>query len=274
MKLELERVSACHPAASAGAAPALQGIDVRIGPGEQVALIGPSGAGKTTLLDVLACALRPVTGRFLLDGSDPWHLSAHGLRQRRQRLCLAPQVPPLPPRQRVITSVLAAWLPLMGFWSSLQSLLFPAEWPQVQQVLDRLDLSDKLYERVDRLSGGERQRVGLARAMLSLQSWPRRPALPGASLLLVDEPLSALDPARARQALRALTAAARDHRATLVASLHQVDLALASFPRVIGLRDGAVMFDLSAGQVSPAHLSALYRSHEHELQQGVHGAQP
>jgi phosphonate transport system ATP-binding protein len=219
-----------------------------------VAVIGPSGAGKTTLLQALACALPPAAGRLALDGTDPWSLSRGALHRLRGRLFLAPQVPPLPPRQRVVTAVLAGRLPAMGLAASLRSLLYPSDIPAAHGALERFDLADKLFERVDRLSGGERQRVGLARALLS-----------PASLWLVDEPLSALDPARARQAIATLVEQARARGATLVATLHQVEVAVASFPRVIGLRDGALAFDLPSRDVDRARLERLYAQHEHEL---------
>jgi phosphonate transport system ATP-binding protein len=169
-------------------------------------------------------------------------------------LFLAPQVPPLPPRQRVVTAVLAGRLPAMGLWASLRSLFYPADIPSAYQALLHFDLGEKLFERVDRLSGGERQRVGLARALLA-----------PASLWLIDEPLSALDPMRARMAMAALVGLAAERKVTLVATLHQVDMALAHFPRIIGLRDGQMVFDLPAAQVSPERLANLYDQHEHEL---------
>jgi phosphonate transport system ATP-binding protein len=254
MELDLKAVSARHPAARPGAAPALQPLDLHIAPGEQLAVIGPSGAGKTTLLQVLACALPPTAGALRLDGTDPWTLPRRQLQQLRGRLFLAPQVPPLPPRQRVVTSVLAGRLPAMGLWASLRSLLHPSDIPAAHDALDRFDLAEKLFDRVDRLSGGERQRVGLARALLS----PAR-------LWLVDEPLSALDPTRSRQAIATLVAQARDRGITLVGTLHQVDTALAHFPRIVGLRDGALAFDLPSAQVTREHLSRLYAQFEHEL---------
>ena len=190
MDIELQAVAARHPAARPGAAPALKVLDLRVRRGEQVAVIGPSGAGKTTLLQVLACALPVAAGRVSLDGQDPWTLPRRALQKLRGRLFLAPQVPPLPPRQRVVTSVLAGRLPALGLAASLRSLFYPSDIPAAFEALDRFDLADKLFERVDRLSGGERQRVGLARALLA-----------PATLWLVDEPLSALDPTRARQAM-------------------------------------------------------------------------
>jgi phosphonate transport system ATP-binding protein len=258
VKLELRGLAACHPAARAGAL-ALQPLDLQVAAGEQLAVIGPSGAGKTTLLQAMACALPPRSGMLRLDGQDPWALPRHELQRLRGRLFLAPQVPPLPPRQRVVTSVLAGRLPAMGLLTSLRSLFYPQDIPAAHDALQRFDLADKLFERVDRLSGGERQRVGLARALLA-----------PAGLWLVDEPLSSLDPTRAQQALATLVQQARARGVTLVTTLHQVDAALANFPRIVGLREGALAFDLPAAEVGPERLARLYAQHEDEL----HGAAP
>ena len=254
MRLHLKAVSARHPAARAATAPALQALDLQIAPGEQLAVIGPSGAGKTTLMHLLACALPPLTGEFQIDGVPPWQLPTRALQHLRGQLFRAPQVPPLPPRQRVVTAVLAGRLPAMGLAASLRSLFYPSDIPAAHDALARFDLQDKLFERVDRLSGGERQRVGLARALLA----PAR-------LWLVDEPLSALDPTRARQALTSLVEVARERGITLVVTLHQVDVALAQFPRIVGLRDGRLAFDLPTAQVTQALLERLYTQHEEEL---------
>lgn len=254
LNLDLQALEARHPAALPSAPAALRAMSLQLAAGEHVAIIGPSGAGKTTLLQVLACAQPPTQGQLQLAGVNPWTLPARMLRRLRGQLFLAPQVPPLPPRQRVVTSVLAGRLPVMSLWASLRSLFYPADIPAAYAALVHFDLGDKLFERVDRLSGGERQRVGLARALLA-----------PASLWLIDEPLSALDPMRARMAMSALVGLARERQVTLVATLHQVDMALAHFPRIIGLRDGQLAFDLPAAQVSPERLAHLYDQYEHEL---------
>ena len=254
MQLQLQQLSARHPAAKNDSVPALRGTSIDIESGEQVAVIGPSGAGKTTFLHAVACALKPSGGQVLIAGQDPWTLPRPALQRLRGSLFLAPQVPPLPPRQRVVTAVLAGQLPQMSLVQSLRSLFYPSDIPAAILALKAFDLDEKIFERVDRLSGGERQRVGLARLLAS-----------SAKLWLIDEPLSALDPTRSTQALQVLTLAARERSATLVCTLHQVERALEAFPRIIGLRDGEVAFDLPSRDVTPERLSALYAQHEHEL---------
>jgi phosphonate transport system ATP-binding protein len=254
VRVKFGGIAARHPAAKADAPAAIRNVSFEIAQGEQVAVIGASGSGKTTLLHVLACAMKPTVGTLAFDKIDPWTLSVRELQRLRAKLFLAPQVPPLPPRQRVVTSVLAGRLPHQGLLKSLRSLFYPIGIADAQAALERFDVAEKLFERVDRLSGGERQRVGLARALVS-----------EASLLLVDEPLSALDPTRSTQAISSLTSAAKESGATLVCTLHQVDTALASFPRIIGLRDGLFAFDSPASQVTKEMLHQLYANKLDEL---------
>jgi phosphonate transport system ATP-binding protein len=254
LNILLESAQGRHPASSPDAPAAIRGIDLEIRAGEQVAVIGPSGAGKTTLLQMLSAALKPSSGRVLLDGLDPWSLSVAELQRLRGRIFQAPQTPPLPPRQRVITALTAARLPAMSFMESVVNLAYPRYAEPARDALEAFDLGDKLWDRVDRLSGGERQRVGLARALMS-----------PAEVWLVDEPLSALDPKRARLAVDQLVNSARGRGVSLIATLHQVDVATERFPRVIGLREGMLVFDLPPQDVTRARLADLYAQFEHEL---------
>lgn len=237
-----------HAAAAPLASTAvLHGLSLDIRRGEQLALIGSSGAGKTSLLHALACAVHPRSGSITLFGSDPWSLSSRARQRLRGRLFLAPQVPPLPPRQRVVTAVLAGRLPQQTLWASLRTLWHPREAALAQTALDAVDLADKLWERVDRLSGGERQRVGLARTWVA-----------DADLWLIDEPLSALDPVRAERVMQQLTQAARAARRTLVCTLHQIDVARRCFPRIVALREGVIVYDGAAAAFTDAQVHALY----------------
>lgn len=246
---QLDHLTVRHAGARAGADAALHGITLTIAQGEQVALIGPSGAGKTTLLATLACSQRPASGALLAFGVDPWALPQAQRHRLRSQLFLAPQTPPLPPRQRVVTAVLAARLPHWSLWRALLSLVKPHDPEAAWRALERFQLGDKLYARVDRLSGGERQRCALARLLLS-----------SAQALLVDEPLSALDPTLAQLTIDTLRQEASARGATLICSLHQVEMALSNFDRVIGLRAGRIVFDLPRAAVSDAMIAALYQN--------------
>lgn len=243
MSLATERLSLVH----ANGFAALDGIGLAVARGERLAVIGPSGAGKTTLLRVLGAALRPTSGRVELLGADPWTLSAGELRRLRARIGTVHQAPPLPPRQRVVTAILAGRLGVSPWWRALASLIHPLDIAGAHAALARLALGDRLFDRCDRLSGGQLQRVGIARV---LYQQPQ--------LLLADEPVSALDPTLARQTLRVLIEDAEARGATLVASLHAVDLALAEFPRIVGIRDGRIVFDLPTAAVDDARLRDLY----------------
>jgi len=243
MPLATERLSLIH----ANGFVALDGVSLAVARGERVAVIGPSGAGKTTLLRVLGAALRPTSGRVELLGSDPWARTAGELRRLRARIGTVHQAPSLPPRQRVVTAILAGRLGSWPWWRALASLVHPLDIAGAHAALARLGLGERLFDRCDRLSGGQLQRVGVARV---LYQQPQ--------LILADEPVSALDPALARQTLRVLIDDAGARGATLVASLHAVDLALAEFPRIVGIRDGRVAFDLATADVDDARLRELY----------------
>ena len=243
MTFQLQQAGLVHPNGHR----ALQGVTLAAAAGERLAVIGPSGAGKTTLLRLLACGLRPTEGRIGTLGASPWQMSARALRQHRAGIGMVHQAPPIPPRLRVVTAVLAGRL---GAWSTgraLRSLLYPSDIQGARDVLARLDLADRLFDRCDRLSGGQLQRVGIARVLY------QAPAL-----LLADEPVSALDPTLADEAVRTLVAQSESSGATLVASLHAVDLALKWFPRIVGMRAGAVVFDAPASEVTRAMLHELY----------------
>lgn len=226
---------------------ALRGVKFSLERGARLAIIGPSGAGKTTLLRVMATALRAGEGQLQVLGVQPWQIPPGALRALRARIGMIHQTPPIPPRLRVITAVLAGRL---GVWSgrrALTSLLIPSDIAGARSALARFDLADRLFDRCDRLSGGQLQRVGMARVLYQAPQ-----------LLLADEPVSALDPALADAALSELVTQSRTTGATLVASLHAVDLALKWFDRIVGMRAGEVMFDARASAVTRSMLHALY----------------
>jgi phosphonate transport system ATP-binding protein len=226
---------------------ALERISVAFARGERAAIVGPSGAGKTSLLRALGTGLRPSAGGVTLGAHDPWRLPRASLRRLRARIGTIYQAAPLPPRQRVVTAVLAGRLGAWPVWKALASLAYPIDIPGARAALERVDLADRLFDRCDRLSGGQLQRVGVARILY------QRP-----ELILADEPVSSLDPQLADRVVGELNREAQGRGVTLVASLHAVDLALRWFPRVIGIRAGQVAFDLPPVRITDAMLTELY----------------
>jgi phosphonate transport system ATP-binding protein len=228
-----------------GAMPAVDGVSLTVMTGEAVALVGPSGAGKTTLLSLMAGAVALDVGRVSLHGAD-----LAGLRPGRELARLvgvvAQQydlVPTLSALQNVLVGRLGEW----GFWRSMVSLAFPRDEKLALACLERVGIADRAAQRAGRLSGGEQQRVAIARVLL------QDPAV-----ILADEPVASLDPARAEDVLGLLVGIARDRGKTLVASMHAVDLARTHLDRLVGVRNGAVQFDLAPAEVSEAMLADLY----------------
>jgi len=226
---------------------ALAPLDLVVERGERVAFIGPSGAGKTSLIRLAGAALRPTEGRLQILDQDPWAASPRALRHLRSRIGVVHQSAPLAPRSRLVTAVLAGRL---GRWSlarALVSLVYPLDLPGAHAALERVGLAERLFDRCDRLSGGQLQRVGVARCLYQQPD-----------LLLADEPVASLDPVSGEALIRTLVDDATQRGSTLVAALHAVDLALQFFPRIVGVRGGAILFDLPAAQVAPALLARLY----------------
>ncbi len=224
---------------------ALAPLSLDIRAGEAVAIVGPSGSGKTTLLYLLGGVIQPDQGGIFLDGH-----SLADLRPGRQLASLVGfihQQLDLVPQLSVVHNVLAGRLGQWGLWRSLVSLVTPQERQLALAALGRVGLADKLYERTSRLSGGEQQRVAIARLLVQD---PRA--------IIADEPVSSLDPTRARDILGLLLGIARESGKTVVASLHSVELAREHFDRIIGLRNGQLKFDLPARGVTDSLLAELY----------------
>jgi phosphonate transport system ATP-binding protein len=204
-----------------GGPPVLADVTLQIEAGERVAVIGPSGAGKSTLLSAL-------------------------YQQQRQRTALVPQDGALVKQLSVYHNVYVGRLDRHGALYNLVNLVRPFRAPlaAVTAILEQLDMADKLFAPVGELSGGQQQRTAVARALYH-----------GGDVLLGDEPVSAVDGVQARDVLAAINRACR----TVVLVMHDLALALELATRVIGLRQGRVVFDRPVADVTPERLDSLYR---------------
>jgi phosphonate transport system ATP-binding protein len=232
-----------------GPVTAVSGISLTAARGEQAAVIGPSGGGKSTLLRLLTGAVLPSQGTVRAGGADLAAMSEAALRKLRAATGFIHQQGGLVPNMRVAANLACGRLGRGGLFSGLRQVIMPsrAEKAEMLQLLGRVGLGDRLYSRVDHLSGGQQQRVAIARAL-----WQQPQSL------LADEPVSSLDPARARDVLALLTGICREDGLTLMVSLHQFDLAREFFPRLIGLRAGRIIFDKPSAEVGAAEYHALY----------------
>ena len=227
---------------------ALDGFDLDVFAGEHVALVGPSGAGKTTALRLCSASVAATAGAVSVLGRDLGRASPSELHDVRRRVGTIHQQLDLIGPLRVVHNVNAGHL---GSWSrfrALRSLLRPVGLEQARDALARVGIADKLLERTDRLSGGEQQRVALARVLVQ-----------GPDLILADEPVSSLDPARAEEVMDLLAEVVVDRHRTLLVSLHDFALARRRCDRIVGVRGGRVAFDLPADEVTDDLGHDLYR---------------
>ncbi len=249
--LELEEVSVLF----GGQTRALNGLNLRVGPGERVGFVGPSGAGKTTLLRLLSGTQRPTSGAVRFNSQDIKQLSLGQLREVRRRIGTIHQDLSLVPNLRVLHNVLAGRLGGRSILGSARLMLFPPpqDVERVHEILEMVGIADKLYERTDRLSGGQRQRVAVARALFQEPS-----------VLLADEPVSSVDPARARETVELLVDISQRAGLTLCMSLHNLELAREFLPRLVGLRDGVAIFDRPTDRLDDRDFYSLYELENRE----------
>ena len=229
-----------------GAHEALRDVDLTVTAGERVAILGTSGAGKSTLLALLNGSVTATSGSVQVLGAHLGEVSAGQLRAVQRRIGSISQRLDLIEQVRVLHNVNAGRL---GAWStgrSLAALAWPRPDDAASGALGRVGLDWAVHERTERLSGGERQRVAIARLLTQAPD-----------LVIADEPVSSLDPARAAEILRLLPEAATT--GTMVVSLHQPDLAARHCTRAIGLRHGELVFDLPPSQLTQDRLDVLYQ---------------
>lgn len=224
---------------------ALDGVTLAVPKGQFCVLLGPSGAGKSTLLKMANGLCEPTAGEVWFDNR---RINNDTLKDIRWRIGMVHQQLHLVDRLSVLDNILAGALPRVPTWRSLLKL-FPAEYQRKAcRLLEQVDLDEShLYRRASNLSGGQQQRVAIARAFML-----------DPEILLADEPVASLDPVISRNILQLLKRTALQHGATTLCSLHQVELALEVADRIVGLKNGAVVYDGPPEGLTTAALNAIY----------------
>lgn len=227
--------------------PALEHVSLLVPAGERVVLLGPSGAGKTTLLALLDGRLRGWRGLVSVLGAplDPENPPP---RAHRPDIGFVFQEFALVERSSVLRNVLNGRLGRMPVWRGVLGTPSAPDLKVADAAIADCGIADLADRRVDSLSGGQRQRVAIARC---LAQEPR--------LILADEPVSNLDPARAAEILTLLTETARARGATVLFSSHQPDLARRFADRIVGMRGGRIVFDMAVDEPSDGATANLYR---------------
>ena len=229
---------------------ALDDVSFVVDPGEFVALLGPSGAGKSTLFRCVTRLVAPDTGVVRVLGRDMSALGGQELRLARRDVGLIFQQFNLIGRLSAMDNVLAG---RMGHASTLRVMLRQftrADRQLALAALDRVGLLERAGQRADSLSGGQQQRVAIARVLAQQ-----------ARLLLADEPVSSLDPQSAENVLGILRNIARETGIAVVCALHQVDLARRYADRVVALRGGRKLLDVSVNAFDQNAFQELYGTH-------------
>jgi phosphonate transport system ATP-binding protein len=229
---------------------ALDNVTTTIRPGEFVAVIGKSGAGKTTLLRCLACSTPVTTGVIRFGDQNLASLQGAALRRHRARVGMIYQQFNLVKRLRVLDNVLIGRLPhLTGWrrWGALGRYFDATQQGVGLRCLDHVGLLDRVWQRTDTLSGGEQQRVAIAKI---LAQEPQ--------VILADEPVASLDVMNGALVMETLRRIASQVRLTVIANLHHVEYARRYATRVLGLRDGRLVFDGSPEGLTEAVLVDIF----------------
>lgn len=241
--IEIRNVSKTYVNGTKG----LNHINLTIGRGEFVAIVGLSGAGKSTLLRSMNRLHDITEGNIVIDGKSITAAKGKELRRIRRDIGMIFQSFNLVKRSSVLRNVLAG---RVGYHSTLLTLLgrFPkADVDLAFQALDRVGIVQKAYARADELSGGQQQRVAIARVLAQ-----------EAKIILADEPVASLDPLTTKQVMYDLKRINAESEITMIVNLHSIDLARQYATRIIGLRAGEVVFDGPVSEATDERFTEIY----------------
>jgi phosphonate transport system ATP-binding protein len=227
--------------------PVLRDVSLEVGGTGMTAIIGPSGTGKSTLIRCINRLVDPTAGEILFGGTDLARLKGRALREARRRIGMVFQEYNLVERLSVIENLLCGRLGYVPVWRAWLRRFPPQDVARAFDLLDAVGLGDFATRRADALSGGQRQRVGIARAIMQ-----------DPELVLADEPTSSLDPKTSVEIMELLAQLARERGIPVIVNIHNVELAKRFAERIVGMSQGAIVFDGPPTELRESHLLAIY----------------
>ena len=226
---------------------ALNNVDLEVQKGQVMALIGPSGAGKSTLIRCVNRLVASTSGEIWFNGENIVKMRSGKLRRARRSMGMIFQEFALVERLTVMENVLSGRLGYVGFWRSYLRKFPQNDIKDAFRLLEKVGLDTMANKRADELSGGQRQRVGIARALIQ-----------NPDILLVDEPTASLDPKTSRQIMRLITELCEENQLGAIINIHDVALAQMFSERIVGLREGSIVYDGSPDDLKPDVLTEIY----------------
>jgi phosphonate transport system ATP-binding protein len=248
----LIQIRELHKVFDRGQVHALRGVDLDIGQGEGVILLGHNGSGKSTLLRCLNHLETPSSGTITFDGLNVANANHREIRELRRRIGIVFQRFNLVGNLTSYQNVLFGAIGRLGYRRCLNAFA-PADLRrEAMQALDRVGLMQKAGQRADELSGGQQQRIAIARTLV------QRP-----EVMLADEPIASLDPRAAKEVMELLWDVGREQKFTVICTLHQLEIALSYGDRIVGLKAGQKVLDTcDKSGLAPEHLDWLYSAED------------
>lgn len=226
---------------------AVDAANISVNEPSMIGIIGRSGAGKSTLLRMVNRLSDATSGTITFEGEDVTSLRGAARRNWQSRCAMIFQQFNLVPRMDVVSNVLHGTLNKRSTVATLFNLYPQADIHKAIEILDRLGIAEQAPKRAEALSGGQQQRVAIARALMQ-----------DPKIILADEPIASLDPMNAQVVMQSLRAIHEEDGRMVIANLHTLDTARRYCDRVIGMRDGRIVFDGTPAQLTTGVARDIY----------------